>query len=76
MAEFARRSGLLDDWCAKVGRDPREIGRTVMIDAPQTGLAEAFAAAGATEIIVSVPGPFDLAPVRELLALRDGLAAR
>ncbi|MFB7376295.1 LLM class F420-dependent oxidoreductase [Kitasatospora purpeofusca] len=76
VAEFARRSGLLDDWCEKVGRDPREIGRTVMIDAPQTGLAEAFAAAGATEIIVSVPGPFDLAPVRELLALRDGLAGR
>ncbi|AKJ10264.1 5,10-methylene tetrahydromethanopterin reductase [Streptomyces incarnatus] len=74
--EFRSRSRLLDEWCERVGRDPREIGRTVMIDAPQTGLAREFAAAGATEIIVSVPGPFDLAPLRELLGVRDASAAR
>lgn len=28
-AEFARLSRVLDDWCAKEGRDPREITRTV-----------------------------------------------
>jgi len=28
-AEFARLSRVLDDWCAKVGRDPAEIARTV-----------------------------------------------
>ncbi|MFB7664983.1 LLM class F420-dependent oxidoreductase [Kitasatospora sp. NPDC056138] len=76
VAEFSWRSGLLDEWCERVGRDPREIARTVMIDVPQTGLAGDFAAAGATEIIVSVPGPFDLGPVRELLDLRDALAAK
>ncbi|MET8101541.1 LLM class F420-dependent oxidoreductase [Streptomyces sp. NPDC005236] len=76
VAEFRNRNSLLDQWCERIGRDPREIGRTVMIDTPQTGLTEDFAAAGATEIIVSLPGPFDLAPVRELLRLRDALAAQ
>lgn len=28
-AEFARLSGVLDDWCAKEGRDPKEIRRGV-----------------------------------------------
>jgi F420-dependent oxidoreductase-like protein len=28
-AEFARLSGVLDDWCAKEGRDPKTIARTV-----------------------------------------------
>lgn len=28
-SEFARLSGVLDDWCAKTGRDPAEITRTV-----------------------------------------------
>ena len=30
---FARLSGILDDWCAKVGRNPSEIERTVAIQA-------------------------------------------
>ena len=31
--EFARKSAILDDWCGRVGRDPKEIERTANIPA-------------------------------------------
>lgn len=76
VAEFARRSGLLDDWCGRVGRDPAEVERTVMIDVPQLDLVPAFAAAGATHVVVSLPAPYDMEPVRRLTGLRDTTVVR
>src|SRR5207245_1504939 len=29
--EYARKSAVLDEWCRKVGRDPREIERTANV---------------------------------------------
>jgi alkanesulfonate monooxygenase SsuD/methylene tetrahydromethanopterin reductase-like flavin-dependent oxidoreductase (luciferase family) len=66
---FRHKSGVLDDWCAKVGRDPREIERTVMYDPARNDDAdlEAYLAAGAQHLIVGLGAPFDPEPVRELL---------
>ncbi len=70
---FAHKMSVLDAWCEEIGRDPREIERTVAIDSSKEQLAWAddLVAAGATHIIVMMGAPFDLDPV---LALQARLA--
>jgi probable F420-dependent oxidoreductase len=69
---FAHKNAVLDEWCAKVGRDPSAIERTVAINPNEVGDAEAFLEAGATHLIVMVSHPFDLGPVEQLLAVARG----
>jgi probable F420-dependent oxidoreductase len=66
---FRHKSAVLDDWCAKVGRDPAEVERTVMFDPARNDDAdlEAYLDAGAQHLIVGLGAPFDPEPVRELL---------
>lgn len=64
---FAAKSRVLDDWCAKVGRDPSSIERTVAINSTEVGDAQAYLDAGATHLIVMAGAPFDLSPVQQLL---------
>lgn len=64
---WARKNAILDEWCAEVGRDPRQIERTIGI--PQTAADEwrACVEAGAEHIILMHPSPFDLGAARCLL---------
>ena len=75
---FAAKNRVLDDWCARVGRDPAEIERTVMLfDGREVANADAYLAAGAQHLILGLGRsgpqsgmagpPFDLEPVRALL---------
>jgi F420-dependent oxidoreductase-like protein len=66
---YAHKNAVLDEWCAKVGRDPSEVERTVAIDGSEVGNAEAYLDAGATHIIVMTGHPYDLDPVAGLLEL-------
>jgi probable F420-dependent oxidoreductase len=69
---YARRNTILDEWCAKSGRDPAAIERTVLIDEPEdVDRAEEYLDAGATHLILEVGAPFDLGLARRLLAKRD-----
>jgi len=68
---FARLSGILDDWCAKVGRDPGEIERTVAIGADDVNDIERYTAVGADHVILMSGGPFDLSPLQTLIDQRD-----
>ena len=68
---FARLSGILDDWCAKVGRDPSEIERTVAIQADDVDDIERYTRVGADHVILMSGGPFDLAPLQTLIDQRD-----
>lgn len=70
-SEFARVSGVLDQWCARVGRDPREIERTVALNVDEVSSAAEFIDAGATHLIVMLPHPFDKAPVESLIQARS-----
>ena len=71
-AEAGRKSRVLDDWCARVGRDPGEIERSVMVDAERVGQADEYVANGITFLIHGTGGPaYDLGPVRELIEWRD-----
>jgi len=74
-AEAGRLSGVLDDWCAKVGRDPAAIERSVLFsDAERIKLAEDYRTNGITHLIFGIAGPdFDVEPVEQLLAWRDSI---
>ena len=70
---FRHKSEVLDEWCAKVGRDPAAIERTVAWNDPaEIDRLDEYRAAGATHAILGLGAPFDFAPVERLLAARDG----
>ena len=65
---FAHKNRVLDSWCDKVGRDPAEIERTVLLNRPdEVDRADAFVEAGAQHLILGRGAPFDLGPVQRLL---------
>jgi probable F420-dependent oxidoreductase len=73
--EIGRLSGVLDEWCARVGRDPGEIERSVLFrDTSRVALAEEYLRHGITYLIVEIAGPeFDFGPVEQLLMWRDSV---
>ncbi len=68
---FAAKMAILDEWCAKVGRDPAEIERTVAIAADDVEDIGRYVDVGATHVIVMCGAPFDMAPLERLIAQRD-----
>jgi len=73
-AEAARKSAILDDWCAKVGRDPDEIERSVHLNrqSRQIEQAEEYVARGVTLLTIGTDGPdYDLSGLKALVAWRD-----
>ena len=73
-AEMARLNGVLDDRCAEIGRDPRQIERSINLRPGQEGDLDAYLAAGVTHFIVEPSGPdWPLDTLERLVAWRDGL---
>ena len=69
---IARKSALLDEWCAKVGRDPSEIERATSLNAATLQTADDHVRNGITHFTVSTSGPnFDFGLVREAIQWRD-----
>ncbi len=66
--QYAGKNAILDEWCAKVGRDPAEIERTVGIRWDELDRAQEWVDAGATHLIAMSNHPFDLAGVEKLVA--------
>jgi len=64
---FAHKSRVLDEWCAKVGRDPAAIERTVLIEPEDAGRLDEYVEAGAEHVMVGLKHPFDLTPALTLL---------
>ena len=73
--EMAHKNRVLDDWCARVGRDPAEIERACGLAAGRLrdpSRADALIAAGVTQITLGLGGPtFDLGFLPDWLAWRD-----
>src|SRR5215218_6137366 len=70
--QAGRKSRILDEWCRKVGRDPKEIERSVNVSPNRVRYAERYVENGITHLIVEIGGPdYDLSPLRELVAWRD-----
>lgn len=74
--EAGRKSRVLDDWCEKVGRDPAEIERSILLDPDNYGKADEYVQNGITHLLVGCNGPdYDLGPLRELIEWRDSRTA-
>jgi probable F420-dependent oxidoreductase len=75
-ATLKRKSDILDDWCAQVGRDPAEIQRSTSVSrlTGERQDANRLLELGFTDFIVSIQGPdWDLKPLERALAWRDAL---
>ena len=75
--QMGRKSRILDEWCAKVERDPSEIERSTQVDYEKiTGdpvdLAEEYYSLGFTNFTFGLNGPdYDFSPVKPFLTWRD-----
>ena len=72
--EVGRLNRVLDGWCATEGRDPAAIERSLLlVDPSQVEQVDDYLAQGFTHVIYGCGGPdYDLDPLRELVAWRDG----
>lgn len=69
---FAHKNRVLDEWCQKLGRNPKEVERTVLVLRPDELKAlDQFVAAGAEHIILGLGWPFSISGVQQLLEWRD-----
>ena len=71
LEQWNAKNRVLDQWCERVGRNPADIERTVFIASAELNRLDDYVAAGAQHVIVGGPAPFDLNPVRALLAAAD-----
>ena len=56
---YAAKNAAMTEWCAKLGRDPTEIERTVLISEDAVSQWRDYVAAGAEHVLISVEHPFD-----------------
>jgi probable F420-dependent oxidoreductase len=68
---YRHKNEVLTEWCAREGRAPHEIERTVAIQANELEDVDAYLDAGAEHVIVMVGAPYDLTPLERLVATRD-----
>jgi probable F420-dependent oxidoreductase len=70
---LTHKNAVLDDWCAKVGRDPAEIERAAGVDGGPDKIGDDLLAAGTRLITVGCDGAtgYDLGPLKEWIAFRD-----
>lgn len=69
---FTHKSGVLDDWCHREGRDPALIERSVGVSGDPADTGDDLLARGATLFTVNTGGPdYDLGELRDWLTWRD-----
>ena len=64
------KNTVLDDWCKRLGRDPRAIERTSNIPPSAVDRMQEYIDAGAQRLQIQLDDPFDLAPVEAALKQR------
>jgi probable F420-dependent oxidoreductase len=71
---WTRKSDVLDEWCGRLGRDPREIERTVTVsreEIAENGRLDSYVAGGATTVLYEMRDPHDFEAVSALLSWRE-----
>jgi probable F420-dependent oxidoreductase len=66
------KNQVIDEWCERAGRDPREIERTTNVPTSAVERMHEWVEAGAQRLQIQLDHPFDMAPVEAALRLRDG----
>lgn len=71
--KYAQKNAVLNEWCDRLGRNPADIERTVLLNsAREIDDVEALVEAGATHIILGMGAPFDFDGAQRLLELATG----
>lgn len=66
---YREKNRVLDEWCKRLDRNPRQIDRTVAINPSEVDDWQAYLDAGAEHLIVMTGPPYDLEPVRYLVKI-------
>jgi alkanesulfonate monooxygenase SsuD/methylene tetrahydromethanopterin reductase-like flavin-dependent oxidoreductase (luciferase family) len=71
--ELAHKNRVLDDWCAKIGRDPKAVERsTLLMEKPENSVLDAMVEAGISHFILGQGTPFATQSLEKLLEWRKG----
>jgi probable F420-dependent oxidoreductase len=69
--QFTHKSAVLDEWCARAGRDPREIERTANVGALTGKAIEEWLKAGLQHFVLRIAQPFETRDLERVLKIRD-----
>jgi probable F420-dependent oxidoreductase len=72
LEDFAYKSKVLDEWCAKLGRDPKEIERTANVSTASPREIEQWLQAGLQHFVLRVAKPFDTKALARLMKASRG----
>jgi alkanesulfonate monooxygenase SsuD/methylene tetrahydromethanopterin reductase-like flavin-dependent oxidoreductase (luciferase family) len=70
-ATWQHKNEVLDEWCDKLGRERSAIERTATVGKDDPGAWQAFVDAGAQHLILGLGAPWDIEPVKQIIAWRD-----
>ena len=71
---FRRKNAVLDEWCARAGREPAAVERSATLRRAELANPDAYLSAGVTHLIYSTGrAELDLGLLAELVAWRDRL---
>ena len=69
--EFPRKLAVLNEWCARVGRDSAEIEHTANVAYPSARALDEWLKAGLQHFVLRIAHPFDAKDVARLVKVRD-----
>jgi probable F420-dependent oxidoreductase len=71
---FAHKNQVLNEWCDRLGRDPKQVERTVLVvDHKLLDRLDEFVEAGATHMIVGLGEPWNFEAVEKALEWREAV---
>jgi probable F420-dependent oxidoreductase len=69
--EYAHKWRIIEEWCARLGRNPAEIERTANVGAQTKKTVEEWLGAGLQHFVVRLTHPFETKDLERLLKIRD-----
>ena len=69
--EFPRKLAVLNEWCARIGRNPDEIERTANVAPPTARQVDEWLKAGLQHFVLRLAYPFETKDVARLIKIRD-----
>ncbi|HXN92151.1 MAG TPA: hypothetical protein VN906_11785, partial [Candidatus Sulfotelmatobacter sp.] len=70
-SQYAHKSAVLDEWCRRIGRDPKEIERTANVPAMSEKEVEQWLKVGLQHFVLRLAHPFGTKDLERILKLRD-----
>src|ERR1700730_16245411 len=67
LEEFAYKTKVLDEWCQKIGRDPKEIERTANVTSTSPREIEHYLQSGLQHFVLRLAKPFDTRALARLI---------